>query len=90
MDVTAYHQEKENVLDAILDIQEIVVAHKMEVHIPMKISTWLLPGELLILTDTRKSQDISVQMKIRSLKYDFNNYTIIVGGEGSIKLNEKS
>jgi len=50
----------------------------------MKISTWLLPGELLILTDTRKSQDISVQMKIRSLKYDFNNYTIIVGGEGSI------
>ena len=84
MDVTAYHQEKENVLDAILDIQEIVVAHKMEVHIPMKISTWLLPGELLILTDTRKSQDISVQMKIRSLKYDFNNYTIIVGGEGSI------
>lgn len=79
--IEPYHDTKSNVSIALQNIMSVLNKDVAEVSIP--ISTTLPDaGKKITFPDTKLVVDTSSYIRARSLTYDFDNDTVVIGGEG--------
>lgn len=80
---TPYHATKSNIDTALGNIRDIIHAPYCELPIPLA-GSLPVPGRKISWTDTALGDDTDVYIRCRSIRYDFDNETVQITGEGAI------
>jgi len=83
LDLTPYHDIKNNVSAALQNILSVMSKNTADITIPVS-SSLPDPGTKITFTDTRMVSGVSTYIRARTISYDFENYQVIITGEGVI------
>ena len=83
INITPYHDNKSNVLDALTNILTILNKSTAEIRMPIT-ATLPDPGKKFTFADSQLLVDMSTYIRSRILTYDFASEEIIIEGEGVI------
>ena len=82
--VDQYHDTEANVNTALDDIIAIENKARISFDVPMKAGNFPAPGEKITIPDTAHVADLSSWIRVRKLRYDFENDGINIEGEGEV------
>ena len=78
------HSNGPLVEDALGDIKTIMERHQIVISAPLVLENIPNIGQKITLTDDSMEESIDIEMWARAIIYDFDNYEMIVEGDGTI------